>query len=89
MGVYRFQRRHRLLVKNNLYSTNITTFLLAFELSFILSLISWSVVPFAEGIVVCDLNLGILYLFAVLEWYLYLHLKIVLEINKNGKLFIY
>lgn len=46
-------------------SANTTIFLIAPALSFILSLISWSVVPFAEGIVVCDLNLGILYLFAV------------------------
>jgi NADH-quinone oxidoreductase subunit H len=38
---------------------------LAPGLSFILSLIGWAVLPFSEGIVICDLNLGILYLFAV------------------------
>lgn len=46
-------------------SANINVFLLAPSLVFILSLIGWSVIPFAEGIVVCDLNLGILYLFTV------------------------
>jgi NADH-quinone oxidoreductase subunit H len=25
----------------------------------------WAVIPFAEGVVICDLNLGILYLFAI------------------------
>jgi len=46
-------------------SSNTIIFLLAPSLSFILSLISWSVIPFAEGTVLCDLNLGILYLFAI------------------------
>ena len=43
-------------------SSNISVFLLAPSLVFILSLVGWSVIPFSEGIVVCDLNLGILYL---------------------------
>merc|ERR1712032_532317 len=46
-------------------SANINIFLLAPALSFILSLMGWAVIPLSEGIVVCDLNLGILYLFAV------------------------
>jgi NADH-quinone oxidoreductase subunit H len=46
-------------------SANISVFLFAPSLVFILSLIGWSVIPFAQGIVVCDLNLGILYLFTV------------------------
>jgi NADH-quinone oxidoreductase subunit H len=46
-------------------SANTSIFLLAPGLSFILSLIGWAVIPFSEGIVICDLNLGILYLFAV------------------------
>jgi NADH-quinone oxidoreductase subunit H len=46
-------------------SANIGIFLFAPALSFILSLIGWSVIPFSEGIVVCDLNLGVLYLFAI------------------------
>lgn len=46
-------------------SANLGIFLLAPALSFILSLMGWAVIPFAKGIVVSDLNLGILYLFAV------------------------
>jgi NADH-quinone oxidoreductase subunit H len=46
-------------------SANINVFLLAPSLVFTLSLVGWSVIPFSEGIVVCDLNLGILYLFTV------------------------
>lgn len=46
-------------------SANTSIFLLAPSLSFILSLIGWSVIPFSEGIVICDLNLGILFLLAV------------------------
>ena len=40
-------------------------FLLAPGLSFVLSLISWAVIPLAKGVIIVDLNLGILYLFAV------------------------
>ena len=46
-------------------SANTGIFLLAPALSFILSLIGWAIIPFSEGIVVCDINLGILYLFAI------------------------
>ena len=46
-------------------NANINIFLLAPALSFILSLIGWAVIPFSEGIVICDLNLGILYLFTI------------------------
>jgi NADH-quinone oxidoreductase subunit H len=46
-------------------SANIGIFLLAPGLSFVLSLIGWAVIPFSEGVVICDINLGILYLFAV------------------------
>lgn len=46
-------------------SANTGIFLLAPALSFILSLIGWAIVPFSEGIVVCDFNLGVLYLFAI------------------------
>ncbi len=40
-------------------------FLLAPLLAFMLALISWAVVPFNEGWVVADLNVGILYIFAI------------------------
>jgi len=46
-------------------SANTSIFLLSPALSFVLSLIGWSVIPFSKGIVVCDLNLGILYLLAI------------------------
>ena len=46
-------------------SSNINIFLLAPSMAFILSLMGWAVVPFSEGLVLCDLNLGILYLFAI------------------------
>jgi NADH-quinone oxidoreductase subunit H len=46
-------------------SANSGIFLLAPALTFILSLIAWAVVPFAEGVVLCDINLGVLYLFAI------------------------
>jgi NADH-quinone oxidoreductase subunit H len=46
-------------------SANIGIFLFAPALAFILSLVGWSVIPFSEGVVVCDLNLGVLYLLAV------------------------
>jgi NADH-quinone oxidoreductase subunit H len=46
-------------------STNTSIFLIAPSLTFILSLIGWAVIPLSNGIVICDLNLGILYIFAV------------------------
>jgi NADH-quinone oxidoreductase subunit H len=45
-------------------NSNIIIFLLAPILTFLLSLISWSVIPFSEKIVLSDINVGILYLFA-------------------------
>lgn len=46
-------------------NSNLTVFILAPMLSFILSLISWSVIPFSNKIVASDINLGILYLFSI------------------------
>ena len=46
-------------------SGNLNIFLLAPSMTFILSLIGWTVIPFSEGLVLCDLSLGILYLFAI------------------------
>lgn len=46
-------------------SGNLNIFLLAPSMAFILSLMGWAVIPFSEGLVLCDLNLGILYLFAI------------------------
>ncbi len=40
-------------------------YLIAPILGFVISLISWAVIPYDEGSVVADLNIGMLYLFAV------------------------
>ncbi len=40
-------------------------FLIAPMLTFVLALIAWAVIPFGEGMVLADINVGILYLFAV------------------------
>jgi NADH-quinone oxidoreductase subunit H len=34
-------------------------------MTFILSIMGWAIIPFSEGLVLCDINLGILYLFAI------------------------
>lgn len=44
---------------------NLGIFIIAPILAFVLALISWAVIPYARGAVVADINLGILYLFAV------------------------
>ena len=46
-------------------SSNLFLFILAPILTFLISVIGWVVIPFGEGLVIADLNLGILYLFAV------------------------
>ena len=40
-------------------------FMIAPVLTFILSLIAWAVIPFDEGWVLADINVGVLYLFAI------------------------
>ena len=45
-------------------NSNLTIFLIAPILTFLLSLMGWAVIPFSEQIVLADLNVGILYLFA-------------------------
>ena len=44
---------------------NKAIFLIAPMLTFLLSLVAWAVIPFGEGIVLSNLNVGILYLFAI------------------------
>lgn len=46
-------------------NSNLVVFIIAPMLSFVLSLVSWSVIPFSNKIVAADINLGILYLFAI------------------------
>ncbi|MES1157158.1 MAG: NADH-quinone oxidoreductase subunit NuoH [Alphaproteobacteria bacterium] len=44
---------------------NKTVFILAPMLSFVLAFVAWAVVPFAPGWVISNMNVGILYLFAI------------------------
>ena len=44
---------------------NKVVFILAPMLTFVLSLIAWAVMPFSENLVLADINVGILYLFAI------------------------
>jgi NADH-quinone oxidoreductase subunit H len=44
---------------------NRTLFILAPMLTFVLSLVAWAVIPFDEGWVLADINVGIIYLFAI------------------------
>lgn len=57
----------KLFVKETILpsNSNIYVFLLAPLMTFVLSLIGWAVIPLAETVVISDINLGILYLFAV------------------------
>ena len=57
----------KLLVKEPVLpsSANLVIFLFAPVLSFLLSQVAWAVIPFGEGLVVSDLNVGLLYLFAI------------------------
>ena len=57
----------KLFVKETILpsNSNIYVFLLAPIITFVLSLIGWAVIPLAETVVISDINLGILYLFAV------------------------
>ena len=45
-------------------SANKFIFLIAPMLLFLLSMVAWAVIPFDEGLVIADINVGILYLFA-------------------------
>ncbi len=45
--------------------SNVVVFLIAPMLTFILAMIGWAVIPFDEGVVLADINVGILYLFAI------------------------
>ena len=44
---------------------NRVVFILAPMVTFVLSLIAWAVIPFDEGWVLADINVGVLYLFAI------------------------
>ncbi|MCS6780385.1 MAG: NADH-quinone oxidoreductase subunit NuoH [Geminicoccaceae bacterium] len=57
----------KLFVKETVIPTgaNKVVFLLAPMITFILALIGWAVIPFGDGLVLADINVGVLYLFAV------------------------
>merc|ERR1711998_193800 len=57
----------KLLLKETIIPSNANTvlFILAPILTFLLSLMGWAVIPYGEGMVFADINVGILYLFAV------------------------
>jgi NADH-quinone oxidoreductase subunit H len=44
---------------------NKIVFLFAPMLTFTLAIVAWAVIPFGEGLVIADINVGILYLFAI------------------------
>ena len=57
----------KLFAKETLLPTAANTgiFILAPLLFFILSLMSWAVIPFGDGLVLSNINVGVLYLFAI------------------------
>jgi len=57
----------KLLTKETILPTgaNKVVFLLAPIVTFVLSLVAWAVIPFGETLVIADINVGILYLFAI------------------------
>jgi NADH-quinone oxidoreductase subunit H len=57
----------KLLVKETILpsTSNVLIFIIAPILTFLLALMGWAVIPFGEGLVLSDLNVGILYIFAV------------------------
>jgi NADH:ubiquinone oxidoreductase subunit H len=57
----------KLIVKEPILpsSANVFIFLAAPVLTFTLSLIAWAVIPFDYGMVLSDLNVGVLYIFAI------------------------
>jgi NADH-quinone oxidoreductase subunit H len=57
----------KLMLKETILPTkaNKLVFVLAPMLTFMLALLGWAVIPFADGWVIADINVGILYLFAI------------------------
>merc|ERR1712038_45088 len=57
----------KLFVKETILpsNSNLFLFLIAPMITFILSLIGWAVIPLSENVVLSDINVGVLYLFAI------------------------
>ena len=63
----------KLITKENLLPSNSNKFLFIFApmLTLLLSLIAWAVIPISSKYVIADINIGILYLFAVSSFGVY------------------
>ena len=57
----------KLLLKETVIPTgaNSTVFMIAPLITFVLALVAWAVIPFNDGWVIANINVGILYLFAI------------------------
>ncbi|MBL8659524.1 MAG: NADH-quinone oxidoreductase subunit NuoH [Rhodospirillales bacterium] len=57
----------KLLLKETVVPSraNRSVFVIAPMITFILALVAWAVIPFGEGLVLANINVGILYLFAI------------------------
>src|SRR3954470_1714288 len=57
----------KLFLKETIIPTgaNKVVFVIAPMLTFTLALIAWAVIPLGDGLVIADINVGILYLFAI------------------------
>ena len=57
----------KLLIKETVIPTgaNRVVFIVAPMLTFVLAVIGWAVIPFGEGLVISNINVGVLYLFAI------------------------
>jgi NADH-quinone oxidoreductase subunit H len=57
----------KLFVKETVLPNNANTivFLIAPMITFTLAIMGWAVIPLAKGVVIADINLGVLYLFAI------------------------
>lgn len=57
----------KLFAKETIFPANANKklFVIAPLITFILAMVGWAVVPFAEGVVLADINVGVLYLFAI------------------------
>ncbi len=57
----------KLVFKETIIPTtaNRVVFMIAPMITFILALVAWAVVPFSENLVLADINVGVLYLFAI------------------------
>ena len=57
----------KLLLKETVIPSgaNRGVFILAPMLTFVLAIVAWAVIPFGEGLVLADINVGILFLFAI------------------------